>query len=208
MYDLVIKDFDGPIIDSVRTELLPGVHNVCREANVPDQKLPTLEDFYWGYEPEWELWYKGLGADFSVPEIRKHYRARADNARAPLAPDVRGFLDLLTFWRIPRAIVSHHDSTLLRARLAREELSDYFGYVWGGFADKAEKIREACQYHGTTPDRALLIGDTNAELYGAEDAGCDVAIVIYDPTRSYLLKRRPKYYACSYWELAKKLGLI
>lgn len=207
-YDLVVKDYDGPINHSVPSECLPGVQHVCTTAGIPREKLPDLEAFYWGYESEWEQWYEELGAKLSSEEIIRIYHERADNSRSPLAPDVRGFLDLLTISKIEIALVSHHNLSSIRTRLEKERLIHYFGYMWGGYTNKAEKILEACRAHNTTPERTLLIGDTNVELHAAHEVGCDGAIFIPAHDRSYLLKRRPTYYARSYWELAKLLGLI
>lgn len=212
--DAFALDNDGPIIDSVDPEIQPAMLHAFEKTNVPSHRWPTREDLHALYDGDSKKYYHQFGSTASKEELDQHYLSKCDTNRAPLAPDIRGFLLTCEAYRKPVGIVSHHPGHEIDARQRREGLRQHFCYLWGGRRDqngkpveKVEKLREYSRQINVPLERILMIGDMIPDQVAAKAAGMPFALFLPDfHDRSIVFPYPPDFYLRSYQELAWLMG--
>ena len=93
-----------------------------------------------------------------------------------LYPGIRELLDALGEQSRPLAVVTNKTERLARLLLAQAGLLDRFACLVGGDTSSAPKpdpapVLAACSALGVTPDRAVMVGDSEADMLAARNAG-------------------------------------
>jgi len=116
--------------------------------------------------------------------VSAHMRALMDPPRGGLLPGVRPLLD--TIGAEPgwvRALLTGNVAEMARIKL--EAFGVYDAFAWGAFGDEAVDrnelaklaVRRAAERHGVTPERCVVVGDTEHDIACARAAGAKVVAV-------------------------------
>jgi phosphoglycolate phosphatase len=116
--------------------------------------------------------------------VTAHMRALMDPPRGGLLPGVRPLLD--TIGAEPgwvRALLTGNVAEMARIKL--EAFGVYDAFAWGAFGDEAVDrnelaklaVRRAAERHGVTPERCVVVGDTEHDIACARAAGAKVVAV-------------------------------
>jgi len=126
--------------------------------------------------------------------VTAHMRALMDPPRGGLLPGVRPLLD--TIGAEPgwvRALLTGNVAEMARIKL--EAFGVYDAFAWGAFGDEAVDrnelaklaVRRAAERHGVTPERCVVVGDTEHDIACARAAGAKaVAVATGGPTKEAL----------------------
>ena len=181
MYEHIIWDFNGTILDDVDT----GIASVNKL--LADRGLPTVKDKE-AYREVFGFpiidYYRRLGFDFSVepyeviaPLWVEQYMINVRTAR--IFEDVDMAISFFSDRGIPQTLLSATEKEMLCGQLCQLGLTDAFCEILGRedihAASKegiARKWREA--HHG---ERVLMIGDTDHDLQVARAIDADCALI-------------------------------
>ncbi|MGY6629844.1 MAG: HAD family hydrolase [Wenzhouxiangella sp.] len=97
--------------------------------------------------------------------------------RSQLYPGMLELLDALAGQGTPLAVVTNKSERLARQLLAEAGLLERFGCLVGGDSTPAAKpdpapVLAACRALGIDPERAVMVGDSEADMLAAHNAGC------------------------------------
>jgi phosphoglycolate phosphatase len=201
-YDLAIFDFDGTLADTA--EWMFGVLNaLARRHRFP--KLSAAEaEMLRGRTNREIISYLKI-PQWRLPFIARDGRAmaRRDRDAIRLFPEAVGTLEALKAAGVKIAIVSSNSEDTIRHVLAgRASLVDHYGCGASLFG-KAKKLRKALAATGTTPGRAVAIGDEVRDVEAARAAGIDSGAVLWGyATRQVLAQAEPTFAVDSFSGLA------
>jgi phosphoglycolate phosphatase len=113
-----------------------------------------------------------------------HMRVLMDPPRGSLLPGVPALLDAVSAeptW--VRALLTGNMSEMARIKLS--SFGVYERFAWGAFGEEAPDrdalaklaVRRAAERHGVTPDRCIVVGDTEHDIACARAAGARVVAV-------------------------------
>lgn len=113
-----------------------------------------------------------------------HMRVLMDPPRGSLLPGVAALLDALSAeptW--VRALLTGNMSELARIKLSSFGVFERF--AWGAFGEEAPDrnalaklaVQRAAERHGVTPERCIVVGDTEHDIACARAAGAQVVAV-------------------------------
>lgn len=113
-----------------------------------------------------------------------HMRVLMDPPRGALLPGVPAVLDALSaepLW--VRALLTGNVSGMARIKLS--SFGVYERFAWGAFGEEAPDrnalarlaVQRAAERHGVTPDRCVVVGDTEHDIACARAAGAHVVAV-------------------------------
>lgn len=177
-YDLAIFDFDGTLADTAAWMF--GVLNaLARRHRFPELAAAEVEMLR-GRTNREIISYLGIPR-WRLPFIARDGRAmaRRDRDVIRLFPDAVETLEALNGAGVKIAIVSSNSEDTIRHVLAdRASLVDHFGCGASLFG-KAKKLRKALAATGTSPARAVAIGDEVRDVEAARAAGIDSAAVLW-----------------------------
>lgn len=115
--------------------------------------------------------------------FREIYAPRAAHLSRPF-PGVVEFLQTLRDIGVPLGVVTNKPEAITRKMLEALDLSGFFGAVVGGdtLATKKpdpETVLAALEQLGTSPDKAVLVGDSPADAGAGRNAGVPVVLVSF-----------------------------
>ena len=128
-----------------------------------------------------------------------HMRVLMDPPRGGLLPGVPQMLDAVAAepaW--VSALLTGNVSEMARIKLS--SFGMYERFAWGAFGDEAPDrdalarlaVERAAERHGVTPDRCVVVGDTEHDIACARAAGAHVvAVATGGRTREQLAAHRP-----------------
>ena len=181
IYNRIIWDFNGTILDDVETGIL-SVNKLLR-----DRGLPTIEskEHYrrvFGFPIK--DYYERLGFDFErepyeviAPLWVEQYMINVKNA--PVFEDVYGAIKFFEKKGIPQTVLSATESGMLRGQLTELGLIDRFEEIIGRediHAASKEGVALVWRQRHTN-EVVLLIGDTDHDLQVARAMGADCVII-------------------------------
>jgi HAD superfamily hydrolase (TIGR01509 family) len=212
-YRALLLDLDGTVIDS-RTDIVLSVQHGFRavgtEPPLPDAITPIigkpLKDYpgIMGYQlsPEQNAAY--------VQAYRDYYAAHmADHTR--LYPGAAETLTTLRQQGLKFAVVTtkrQDQAELVVARLGLDRWTDYVRGWIDGRRNKPDPdpILDAIAALGVSPDRTMMVGDSEQDILAAQAAGIDSCACLYgfrDP--DYLLSLKP---TCAIRAFAELLTIV
>jgi phosphoglycolate phosphatase len=209
MYDAILFDLDGTLIDSAE-DLVQAVQHAFVRLGVeaPDRSIiirnvgRPLVDF-----PEL------LGRDFTDRQRRdfvRYYRAYYSlhcGDHTTCFPGVIVTLERLRSAGLKLAVITTKSQDQAEGTVRTVGLSRFFGYVRGmsdGRKPKPdpEPLLETIKELGVQPIDVLMVGDSEQDILAAQGAGVDSCACLYgfrDP--DYLLSLEPTYHINSFSEL-------
>lgn len=121
--------------------------------------------------------------DQALALFHTHY-ALVNGARTTVYPDVVETLATLRSLRLPLACVTNKSTAFTTPLLKCMKLDGYFKVVVCGDTLSTRKpdpemLIHACSLMGTTPDWALMVGDSANDAMAARSAGMPVLLVTY-----------------------------
>jgi len=178
MKKAILLDWDGVLCDSLQLYF-----DLYREAcRIHDKVFPisTLEDFRGWYNPRWEDNYYEMG--FSEEEFRSVQKLSESYLQYSKARLFDGVAENLRVWSEvrPLAIVSTTPSPLIRARLAQDNLEQYFQVFTGGedgCSEKRVKVKSTLDLLGVT--EGVMVGDTPLDIDAGRFNGLQTVGVTY-----------------------------
>ncbi len=181
IYDRIIWDFNGTILDDVETGIL-SVNTLLSERGLPI--IESKEHYRRVFGFPIRSYYERLGFDFErepyeviAPLWVEQYMINVKNA--PVFEDVYGAIDFFEKRGIPQTILSATEADMLRGQLKELGLIDRFEEILGREdIHAASKEGIALAWRQRHPeDSALLIGDTDHDLHVARAMGADCALI-------------------------------
>lgn len=199
MFDLVLFDLDGTLIDTA-PEIADAVN-----ALLAGERLPRVEE---GLVRDWighgtrELLRAALAAsvraaaiaperapapDALMPAFGRHYLAHCGR-RSRVYADVEQALDVLRYAGVRTAVVTNKEERYAYAVLDAHRLRDYLDLVICGDTLAAKKPDPLPATHcmhrfRVAPERTLLVGDSEIDVATARAAGIRVWAVPYGYNR-------------------------
>lgn len=199
MFDLVLFDLDGTLIDTA-PEIADAVN-----ALLVEQRLPCVDDKLardWIGHGTRELLRAALAAslrtasiaperapalDALMPSFGRHYLAHCGR-RSRVFADVEQTLDALRHAGVRTAVVTNKEERYAYAVLDAHRLRDYLDLVICGDTLAAKKpdplpVTHCMQRFHVAPERTLLVGDSEIDVATARAAGIRVWAVPYGYNR-------------------------
>ncbi len=186
-YDAVLFDFDGTLYDTFLGIARSYQHalRVCHNREYPDLNefrkcvgpplASSFVDFYGVPESEVER---------TVETFRARYGEKGVLECEPYA-GVREMLDRLKAAGLRLAISSSKPEMMIRKILGADGLLDEFEIISGlkseldRHSTKTGAIREALEFLGVPPERAVMVGDRFYDAEGAQNVGVDFVAALY-----------------------------
>ncbi len=180
-YDFIIWDFNGTLLDDVRTGI-DSVNTLLCERGLPTIKgeehyrsifrFPIIE------------YYRSLGFDFEKEPYEvlapKWVALYLENVkRASLYSDVRDALEYFRVKGVRQVVLSATEREMLEGQLDSLGIREYFEEVMGlGDIHAGSKLSLARAWRERNGEaRALLIGDTDHDVENAMEMGADCVLV-------------------------------
>jgi phosphoglycolate phosphatase len=199
MFDLVLFDLDGTLIDTA-PEIADAVN-----ALLAGERLPRVDEMLvreWIGHGTRELLRAALAESARraglaparapslaalLPAFDRHYLAHCGR-RSRVFDDVEPALDALRRAGVRTAVVTNKEERFAYAVLDAHRLRDYLDLVICGDTLAAKKpdplpAVHCMQRFGVAPERALLVGDSEIDVATARAAGIGVWVVPYGYNR-------------------------
>lgn len=193
--DAVLLDFDGTLVDSA-PDLVAALNRVLDDldhAPVPFERFRQHAGagakrlLIQAFEENG----RHLGDDEAMPHVQsliEYYRAAQTEQARPF-PGVIATLEIFRDADVALAVCTNKPDASTRELLDHFGMSAFFGAVLCGDTVTAKKpdpahLHEALDALGVRPERAVMVGDSAADVDAARDAGiASVAVAYgYSPT--------------------------
>jgi len=195
MYDLILFDLDGTLVDTAG-DISDTANDVLLELGLAavDESLARTWIGHGSRELMIQAYAHATGTDAAVlrlgssveclMEMFTRFHARRCGQRSTLFPQVRESLDALQALDIRMAVLTNREMRFARAVLEKHELQGYFDPVIAGDTLPAKKpdaltVNHCLREHGVSRKRALLIGDSAVDIATGRNAGIDCWVVPY-----------------------------
>lgn len=201
MYNLVIFDFDGTLVDSA-----PGIvdvmHQVVDEYLLSKQLLEKWRNLV-GVPllTQMEIIFPEKGSEYHET-VANRYRAIYDTKAieiCPLFPDLLQVLSKLQESKIDLAIVSSKRRNLVELVLDHHDLNKYFRVVLGqqdvnNHKPHPEPVHNTLKQLNYEHKQSVVIGDSTFDLDMARNAGVDaIGVTTGIHTREVLETSKPNH---------------
>lgn len=182
MYDHVIWDFNGTILDDLQVGIV-SANRLLTRYGLPN--MASVEDYYRVFGFPIRDYYERLGFDFSKVD----YETLAHEwvaiylelvKEAPIRVGVLDVIETLSKKRIPQSVLSMTEAEMLAHQLTLLGLENTFDEIWGRtdiYAGSKLQLAE-CWRTEHPHDRVLYIGDTTHDAESAEVIGCDCLLLV------------------------------
>lgn len=184
MYKLVIFDFDGTIADTSQG-IINSVKYVRKKMNLPEI---TYEQMYSHIGPPMEESYNrnfGLEGDNlkKAVSLHKEYAVQQGFRELEIYKGIPSLLDKLRLSGMSVAIATLKAQVTADKILAEFNVADKFDIVIGADSakpmTKAQMLEHCMKTLGFEKSETVLIGDSEYDAIGAEQAGVDFIAVTY-----------------------------
>jgi phosphoglycolate phosphatase len=187
-FDAAIIDLDGTLVDTL-PDFDFALNAMLRELRLPSIDVHAIESMI------------GRGSERLIGAVLEHVGApvsRFDEAwdsywknylaingeHSRVYPGVREGLAALRASGLKLACLTNKPTAFALPLLDRMQLAPFFDVVFGGDAFERKKpdplpTTRTCEALGTSPARALVIGDSSNDALAARAAGCPVVLVTY-----------------------------
>lgn len=114
----------------------------------------------------------------------QHHYLSINGQFADVYPGGRQALEWLRAQAYPVACLTNKPLAFAQGLLQAKGLSSYFTHVFGGDSFERKKpdplpLLRTCEALGQTPDRTLMVGDSQNDAQAAHAAACPVVLVTY-----------------------------
>lgn len=176
---LVVFDFDGVIVDSA--DVHRRTYQAIFAAFGKTFPLDTPEKWREGYQSKWELNFLQNGV--SQQEIRSmlaRYWEYIDYSEVSFFAGIPDILKELGLHH-QLAILSSTKSPVITEKLSEQHLTEIFWRIDGrdDVSAKGAKLGALIQDAGVTPDRTVMIGDTESDILAAMSQNSKSIAVTY-----------------------------
>jgi phosphoglycolate phosphatase len=205
-FSLIIFDYDGVLIDSLNDAISIGeefCRAVAHDQVLTEETIEALEI----------MTYPAIARSIGLsPEQAKRFssyvfkRFQAIGPSISFFPEIEALLHRIASKNI--AIVSGNAKKVISAKLAAHGLADKIPCIFGAYepGDKADKIRNACDYFKVDAGLSCMIGDSVSDIRSGKRAGVrSVAATWGWQSREMLVKEAPDFIVDSVPELAALL---
>ena len=201
-FDLIIFDYDGVLIDSMEGVISAG-QDYCRSIG---HGCRLNKDMVASLNPmTYDQLARSIGLPSDLIEPFSEFifkRLQQTDASMPFFPGVKSMLRQLTATTI--AIISGNSRDVIAAKLATSALNKRISHIFGAYepGNKADKIRQACDYVDADPARTCMIGDSVSDIRYAHEAGVQSIAVTWGwQSRDVLANEKPDHIVESVDEL-------
>lgn len=180
-YDYVIWDFNGTLLDDVKT----GIKSVNKLLLDRDLKpIDGIEHYRKIFRFPIIDYYRSLGFDFDkepyevlAPQWVELYLENVKKAK--LFPDVIEILSMLKEWGMKQIVLSATEKKMLERQLSTLGIRDYFEEVLGlDNIHAGSKLVLADEWRARHPNaHALFVGDTDHDAQTADALKADCTLV-------------------------------
>jgi phosphoglycolate phosphatase len=188
MLNAAIVDLDGTLIDTLG-DFEAALNQVLGDLALPPVARPAIERMVGkGSEHLIRSVLAHVGAPAALYErawalYQRHYLA-INGRHSAVYPGAREGLDVLRAAGLRLACLTNKPTAFAQPLLRAKGLASYFEVVFGGDAFERKKpdplpLLKACEALGTSPARALMVGDSSNDARAARAAGCPVVLVTY-----------------------------
>ncbi len=195
-FDLVVFDLDGTLVDS-SGDICAAVNATLTQLGLPARSLEEVRRFVG--DGVRHLLALALGdarsrIDEALPLYRAYYAAHLVTRTQPYP----GIAELLPRIEQPLALATNKAHALATGLLDAFGWSPRFACVIGGDTLPVQKpdagvLLEVCRRTGTTPARALMVGDGPQDLGAARAAGTAFCGVTWGFRSDELASLRPEH---------------
>lgn len=180
-YSHILWDFNGTILDDVGIGI-ESINVLLRSRGLPE--LKTREDYQRHFRFPIEDYYRSVGFDFEADpyDILAHEWIREYRSREKTAPLCPGVTEILTRIRnrgIPQILFSATQKQMLLEQAEALGIAPFFQEILGSddiYASGKTALGIAWAER-TSPERALLIGDTLHDKAAADAMGIDCVLI-------------------------------
>ncbi|MDR1941358.1 MAG: HAD-IA family hydrolase [Endomicrobium sp.] len=185
MYDFVIFDLDGTLVDSQR-DITSAVNSVRKEFNFAPLSIGQVRSFLGSgikslIERSVPCGNGKVCADDAVERFKFYYaKCLTDTTKA-----YGGITEMLDDLKdVKKAVLSNKTEIFSREILERLGILKYFSYVWGGDTIGVKKpdpqpILDLVKNSGISAAKTIMIGDSANDFKAAKSAGVACAAVMY-----------------------------
>ena len=188
----VIFDLDGTLIDSA-PDIAHALNRATERQGLEPFPLDQVKEMIGGGVPklvERALRARGVSTDglaHIVSDFIGFYRENLTTGTT-VYPGARELLDQLRSEGRALGLCTNKQHELTLAILAQLDLAQYFGSVVGERSGRPRKpdpapLREVAAALGVTPDGAVMIGDSEADVACARAAGIPAVVVTFGYAR-------------------------
>lgn len=186
---MLIFDFDGVLADTLEIYA-----QVCRDvAKNLGHKQPLPANPFADLDPvTFEEMGKKLGLNEEQFAIEVAKAVKGQTLMPRLFDDIPEVIATLS-QKMPLAVLSAGNSTIVKAILTHHQIAHYFSFILGGDSDgsKTDKLKALKQQYG---EELVMIGDSASDIDAANQAGLSSIAVTWGwQTESLLATRNPTY---------------
>ena len=178
-YKAVFFDLDGTLMDT-SDGIFAGGRYAMDKVGIP---IPEIDDWNVFIGPPlgdcFRLTFGITDEDIvrRLCEAYHEYYMREGRFLAKFYPGILDVLETLKQRGYQLGIASMKNEDLVQAMCKHFGVDKYFSQQLGidlmGTMTKADLLREGFKRLGLRPDQCVLVGDTNTDVRGAKEAGCD-----------------------------------
>ncbi len=183
-FDAILFDFDGTLADSARFTLDAFNHVAVKYFGRPY----TIEELKPHFGPSEETtWRSILPREVAEQGLRDYFDYyQREQARIQIFEDIPEVLKKLNHRNIPLGVVTSRGRKTMEISLEHFKLHDIFQAVITSDDVKNHKpdpepILLGCQRLGVSPEKCLMVGDTQADVLAGRAAGTKTAAVFWGP---------------------------
>lgn len=215
MYEYIVFDLDGTLIDSIQ-QIAAAVNHALKTCGFPE--VPNYRDLSWFVGPPLRDGFEklvGTRDDSLVDRLVAAYRDvyREISGEAKPYPGIPPLLANLYRMNRTLAVATTKPTVFARQILKRLELDRLFGTIVGSELDGTRSAKEQlirCVTEAYNAPRAdfVHVGDRRDDIIGAKRNGIDSVAVLYGYGTSVELKEsKPTFVASDVKELRRILTL-
>jgi phosphoglycolate phosphatase len=211
---LLIFDLDGTLIDSSE-DIVISTNAMLRHMGRPEIDQKTVNSYVG--DGVGMLVRRALAIDSSTPEFEraqdyfvKYYR-RHSLEHTRLYPGIQDALSELQSSGYKMVVLTNKPARITNDILGALQATDYFFRVIGGDTLSVKKpdplgIEMLLQEAALTPDRALMIGDSDVDVQTARNAGIKACGVLWGLKPESLEMVKPDFTAADVTELLAQIS--